>query len=354
MLTNVIFFALGLTGLIIGAELLVRGASRLAVAAGISPLVIGLTVVALGTSTPEAAVTIDAAMTGRTDLAMGNVVGSNILNILLILGIAAIVAPLAVNSQLIRQEVPIMIGVSALLIALAYDGGISRVEAGFLFALLIAYTGFLVWQARSGGATEADSPDVAELTEPSRIPAPVLLIAGFALLILGGHWLVESATEFARAFGVSELVIGLTVVAVGTSMPEAATAVAAVLRGETDMAIGNAVGSNLMNILACLGLAGMVSPTGLPTAPALLNFDLWVMLGAAILCLPIIVSGRRISRGEGMLLLGYCAAYLIYTLLAATHHDALPAFSNVMLWVVIPLTTLTLLVSLLVPKKHSN
>jgi cation:H+ antiporter len=349
MLVNVILFVLGLACLIAGAEFLVRGASRLAVAAGISPLVIGLTVVALGTSTPEAAVTIDAAMAGQTDLALGNVVGSNIFNILLILGISAIVAPLAVNSQLIRQEVPIMIGVFLLLIALAYDGAVSRWEAGLLFSLLIVYTGFLVWQAKSGTATNADSPDVAELTTPGKFPAPVLVIAGFALLVLGGHWLVGSATEFARAFGVSELVIGLTVVAVGTSMPEAATAVAAVMRGETDMAIGNAVGSNLMNVLACLGLAGMVSPTGLPAAPALLNFDLWVMLGASVLCLPIIITGRRISRGEGCLLLGYCIAYLVYTLLAATHHDALPAFSNAMLWVVIPITVLTLLGSLLIP-----
>jgi len=174
-----------------------------------------------------------------------------------------------------------MIGVSILLIVLAYDGAVQRWEAALLFVLLLVYTGFLVWQARSGTATDADSLDVTELTTPSKVPAPVLVVAGFALLVLGGHWLVGSATEFARAFGVSELVIGLTVVAVGTSMPEAATAVAAVMRGETDMAIGNAVGSNMMNILACLGLAGMVSPTGLPAAPALLNFDLWVMLAAA-------------------------------------------------------------------------
>jgi cation:H+ antiporter len=162
-------------------------------------------------------------------------------------------------------------------------------------------------------------------------------------LALGGHWLVESATVFARALGISELVIGLTVVAIGTSLPEVATSVMAIIRGERDMAVGNIVGSNLFNILCCLGLAGMLSPIGLPAPPALMNFDIWIMVITAACCLPIIVTGRRVSRPEGATLLAYCVAYVAYTLLAATHHDALQEFSYVMAVFVVPLSVFVLL-----------
>ncbi len=354
MLLNFLIFGLGLALLIVGADTMVNGASRLAVRFGVTPLVIGLTVVAFGTSAPEAAVSIDATLSGSPDMAMGNVVGSNIFNILLILGLTALLAPLTVDSQLIRKEVPIMIAVSVLLIVLISDGLLSRLEAGVLLGLLLAYTAYLVIQAKRGGATVDDVPESVlqedGATEASgiinRLPAPVLVLAGLVMLVLGGHWLVAAASDIARQFGVSDLVIGLSIVALGTSMPEAATSMAAVWRGQREMAIGNAVGSNLMNILGCLGAAGLVSNNGLTAPPALLNFDIWVMLAAAIICLPIIVTGRRISRSEGMLLLAYCLAYLGYTLLAATHHDALPAYSNITLWVVGPLTVLVMLRSL--------
>jgi cation:H+ antiporter len=354
MLLNFLIFGLGLGLLIVGADTMVNGASRLAVRFGVTPLVIGLTVVAFGTSAPEAAVSIDATLSGSPDMAMGNVVGSNIFNILLILGLTALLAPLTVDSQLIRKEVPIMIGVTVLLIVLISDGLLSRLEAGTLLGLLLAYTLYLVVEARRGGATPSDVPESvlndAEETEASgflgRIPAPVLVLAGLAMLVFGGHWLVAAASDIARQLGVSDLVIGLSIVALGTSMPEAATSMAAVWRGQRDMAIGNAVGSNLMNILGCLGAAGAVSTNGLTAPAALLNFDVWVMLGAAVICLPIIITGRRISRSEGFLLLAYCLAYLGYTLLAATHHDALPAYSNITLWVVGPLTVLVMLRSL--------
>lgn len=355
MLIDLLLFAVGLTALIVGADLLVYGASRVASAAGVSPLVIGLTVVSLGTSAPEAAVSIEAAMSGSTDLALGNVVGSNIFNILLILGLTAVIAPITVNSQLIRQEVPIMIGVTLLLIALIADGGLSRPESAVLLALLVVYISFLVFQGkRKGKSLQADTESFVQASAEGglsgmthRLPAPLLILIGLALLVAGGHWLVTAATSIAREFGVSELIIGLTVVALGTSMPEVATSIAAVLRGERDIAIGNAVGSNLMNILGCLGAAGVVSANGLIAPSALLNFDIWVMLAAAVICVPIIITGKLISRSEGLLLLAYCFAYLTYTLLVATHHDALPAYSTAVIWVVGPLTALILIMSMI-------
>ncbi|MEZ5651147.1 MAG: calcium/sodium antiporter [Burkholderiaceae bacterium] len=351
MLVETLMFVAGLVLLVVGAELTVNGGSRVATTFGISPLVVGLTVVAFGTSAPETAVTVGAALDGRTDIALGNVVGSNIFNILLILGLSAVIAPLHVNRQLIRQEVPLMIAVSVLLAGLLLDGGLARIEAAVLFLLLIAYTVFLVVQARRGQRRgEAEASDTGDPLAGSwldRVPAPILIVLGIAGLALGGQWLVDSASAFARALGVSELVIGLTVVAIGTSLPEVAASLMAIIRGQRDMAVGNIVGSNIFNVLCCLGLAGMVSSTGLPAPSALMRFDIWVMVATAACCLPIIVSGRRVSRGEGALLLTYCVAYILYTLMAATHHDALPAFSYVMAVFVVPLSALVLLANVL-------
>ena len=348
MLMQVLLFVVGLAALVIGAEVMVRGASRLAVTWGISPLVVGLTVVAFGTSAPEMAVSVDAALSGSSDLAIGNVVGSNIANILLILGISALVAPLLVHEQIIRQEIPVMIGASLLVLVLALDGSIGRVEAVLLFALVIAYTVFLVVQSRR--ASQAASDEFS-----SEIPTSqwdrhwgvqvALVIGGLALLVLGADWLVGAAVVFARHFGVSDLVIGLTVVAVGTSMPEIATSLIAALRGQRDIAVGNVVGSNIFNLLAVLGAAGMVSASGLDVPEAARNFDLWVMLAVAFACLPILLTGREIARWEGAVFLGYYAAYLLYLVLAAQRHDSLPAYSNIMLSYVIPLTVVTLGVS---------
>jgi cation:H+ antiporter len=343
-------FVLGLAALVIGAEAMVRGASRLAVSWGISPLVVGLTVVAFGTSAPEMAVSVGAALSGASDLAIGNVVGSNIANVLLILGISALIAPLLVHEQIIRQEVPIMIGATLLVAVMALDGGISRIEAGLLFALVIAYTVFLVVQSRR--ASQAVEDEFA-----SEIPTSqwdrhwsvqaALVLGGLALLVLGADWLVGAAVVFAKYFGVSDLVIGLTVVAVGTSMPEIATSLIAALRGQRDIAVGNVVGSNVFNLLAVLGAAGMVSMGGLDVPEAARNFDLWVMLAVAFACLPILLTGREIARWEGVVFLGYYAAYLLYLVLAAQQHDSLPAYSGIMLSYVMPLTVVTLAVSFL-------
>lgn len=350
MLMQALMFVLGLVALIIGAEAMVRGASRLAVSWGISPLVVGLTVVAFGTSAPEMAVSVGAALAGTTDLAIGNVVGSNIANVLLILGISALVAPLLVAEQIIRQEIPIMIGASLVVVAMALDSAIGRAEAALLVALVIAYTVFLIMQSRR--ASQAAADEFAGEISTSRWDRhwsvqTLLVVGGLSLLVLGAGWLVDAAVTFAKVLGVSDLVIGLTVVAVGTSMPEIATSLIAALRGQRDIAVGNVVGSNIFNLLAVLGAAGLVSAEGLGVHEAARNFDLWVMLAVAFACLPILLTGREIARWEGAVFLGYYAAYTTYLVLAAQEHDALPAYSGVMLSYVMPLTVVTLVVSFL-------
>ena len=348
---NILIFLGGLILLVIGANVLVRGASKLALSFGISPLVVGLTIVAFGTSAPEVAVSVGAVLDGKTDIAIGNVVGSNIFNVLFILGISALIAPLVVNIQLIRQEVPIMIGASLLLLALGLDSRLSFFDGGVLFVLLVSYTVFLVVQSRR--ETQAAKDEYAREIKPAeagawddRLPAQLLLIgAGLAALVFGSEYLVQASVNFAKALGVSDLIIGLTIVAAGTSMPEVATSITAAIKGERDIAVGNVVGSNTFNILGCLGLSGLVSgDLGLAMAPSLLAFDIWVMLAVALACLPVFSTGREIARWEGGVFLGYYVAYVAYLVLAAQQHDALQAFSGVMLGFVVPLTVVTLVV----------
>ena len=358
MITALLFVA-GLVGLVAGAELLVRGASKLALSFGLSPLVVGLTVVAFGTSAPEMAVSVGAAMSGQTDLAVGNVVGSNIFNVLVILGLSALITPLLVDVQLIRQEVPIMIGASVLLLVLSLDGRIAFTDAALLLVLQVAYTVFLVRQSRAQNL-KAETVYAAELGHPdaqawdARLPAQIgLIVVGLALLVGGSQALVSAAVTLAKAFGVSDLVIGLTIVAAGTSLPEVAASVMAALRGQRDIAVGNVVGSNLFNILGCLGLAGLVSDQGLPVPAAALDFDLWVMVAAALACLPVFVSGREVARWEGGVFLAYYVAYAAWLVLTAQQHAALGMFSAAMLGFVVPLTVVTLFVVLLKPSAGS-
>ncbi len=351
---NILLFVAGLAALVVGASLLVRGASNLALSFGISPLVVGLTIVAFGTSAPEVAVSVAAVMDGNTNIALGNVVGSNIFNVLFILGLSALITPLVVNVQLIRQEVPIMIGASLLLAALCLDGNLSFWEGGLLFGLLLAYTGFLVVQSRreTKAAQELLSDEVKPAVSgawDSKLPAQLALIAvGLAALVFGSEWLVTAAINFAKALGVSDLVIGLTIVAAGTSMPEVATSITAAIKGERDIAVGNVVGSNTFNILGCVGLSGIVSgDLGLAVAPSLLAFDMWVMLAVAVACLPVFMTGREIARWEGGVFLAYYVAYVAYLIMASQQHDALGTFSAAMMSFVIPITVITLVVVVL-------
>ena len=351
MLTHVLFFVLGIVALIAGAEALVRGASKIALSLGISPLVVGLTIVAVGTSSPEVAVSVGAVLNGSTDIAVGNVVGSNILNVLLILGISALIAPLVVHSQLIRQEVPIMIGASLLLVVMVLDGKLGRLDAALLAILLAGYMVFLVMQSRAESAEIRD--EYAEsVCRPGEWDShwavqALLIVIGLGLLVLGSDWLVESSIAFARAMGVSDLIIGLTIIAAGTSMPELAASIMAAVRGERDIAVGNVIGSNTFNILGCLGISGLVSRDGLSIAPAVLNFDLWVMVAVAVACLPVFIAGREIGRRKGLLFVGYYVAYVAYLILGAQDHDALDEYSAIMIGFVLPITVVTLVAMLI-------
>lgn len=348
---TLVLFVVGLVLLVGGAEALVRGASGLAAAAGISPLVIGLTVVAYGTSAPEMAVSVQSAFNGQADIAIGNVVGSNIFNVLFILGVAALITPLIVSGQLIRRDVPLMIGLSIILLVMGLDGQLGRLDGLILFLGVIAYTSWSIWQSRR--ETQQLKAEYAqefgrEQPKGARQMAMQLLyiFVGLGLLVLGSNWLVDGAVAIAELFGVSQLVIGLTVVAAGTSLPEVATSIVASLRGERDIAVGNVVGSNIFNILSVLGLAALVSPQAIPVAPTALAFDLPVMIAVAVACLPIFFTGGVIARWEGLLFLGYYVAYTTYLVLSVTRPQFVPDFKMVMLWGVMPLTALALLISL--------
>jgi cation:H+ antiporter len=326
--------------LIGGAEQLVRGSSRLALAAGVSPLVVGLTVVAFGTSAPELAVSVRSALSSQAqaDIAIGNVVGSNICNILLILGLSAVIAPLAISARLIRQDVPVMIGISLLLLLLALNGSIGRWDGALLFGGVVCFTGIIFYQGRRQNVPLP----VGEVGEADLQPSRVLfdighIIVGLVLLVVGSNWLIDGAVSIARSLAVSELVIGLTLIAIGTSLPELATSVLASLRGQRDIAVGNAIGSNIFNILAVLGLTALVAPNGVRVAPSVLYFDLPVMIAVAIACLPIFFTGYSISRFEGLIFLGGYGAYTAYLIMAAQDHDALPFLNQVVLLFVVPL-----------------
>ena len=351
MTLQIVLLVAGLVLLLFGAEMLVRGASRMAAALGISPLVIGLTVVAFGTSSPEIAVSVQSALAGQSGLALGNVVGSNIFNILLILGLSAVITPLVVSRQLVRLDVPIMIGVTLLVWPLGWNGVISRLEGAILAALLLAYIFVLIRLGRS--EPEPEEPDPAKVASPRAWLLNIaLFVIGLAMLVFGSRWLVAGALEIAAAFGVSELIIGLTIVAAGTSLPEVATSIIAAVRGERDIAVGNVIGSCIFNILAVLGVASLVSPAGIAVPQAALGFDIPMMIAVSIAAFPIFLTGYVISRAEGVAFLFYYVAYTAYLILQATEHDALPIFNAVLLMFIIPIMALTAVMVLL--RRHGD
>ncbi len=345
MLATMLTFALGLAALTAGGEFLIRSSSRLASEYGVSRLLIGLTVVAFGTSAPEAVVSVMAALNGASDLALGNVVGSNILNVLFILGLSAVIVPLAVSAQVVRFDVPFLLAISVLCFVFARDGTVSRWDGLILLAVLLVH---IILSYRNGlRAGLGDSGLPAELPRSptrwrGRAITILIVLASLLLLVLGSRWLVQSAVILARWLGLSELVIGLTIVALGTSLPEVATSVMAACRGERDIAVGNVIGSNIFNLLGVLGLAAALAPGGITVSPAILAFDLPVMMAVALLCLPIFFTGMIVFRWEGVLLLGYFVIYTAYIVLRATEHDALTGFTTLVAWVVIPLTVITL------------
>lgn len=299
----------GLVLLYLGAELLVRGAVRTAVCLGVSPLVIGLTVVAYGTSAPELTVSVQAALEHLGDLAAGNVVGSNTFNIALILGVSSLICPISVRVQLVRQDVPVMIGVSLLCVLFFWDRHLSRLEGFFLFAGFLFYTAWIFYQAKR-------QPQPLAIPTSSVLPrggkkgiwlAIIGCVGGLLFLVAGSKSLIVGSVRMARYFGVSEVIIGLTIVSGGTSLPELATSVLAAIRRQPDIALGNIAGSNIFNILAILGLSSLVVPY---SAPGLTGFDLGMMLATAILSLIFLRTRFTLSRLEGGIFLCIYAFYL--------------------------------------------
>jgi cation:H+ antiporter len=309
-LVNVILLATGTLLLYLGGESMVRSAVRLACHWGVKPMIVGLTIVAFGTSTPELFASLLAAISGSPDIALGNVIGSNIANIGLILGLTALISPIRTHARFIRREVPIMLGVAALLLGLVALGDVTRLAGGVLVALVAFY---LVVLMRGG-----EAPDVEEEFEREYGPGeggsqllPWLgLVAGLLLLSGGAQLLVTGATGIARALGIAELTIGLSLVAVGTSLPELFTSVVAAVRKEPDIALGNVVGSNILNILVVLGGTALVSPIAVPTEGGV-AWDVLIMLGLSVLLLPFLLTGLRLGRRESVLLLAAYAAYLV-------------------------------------------
>ncbi|TXD39053.1 calcium/sodium antiporter [Lujinxingia vulgaris] len=360
MLIAVGLVLVGFVVLMLGAEVLVRGASGLALAMGITPLVVGLTVVALGTSAPEIAVSVGAALGGTGDLALGNVIGSNIFNVLFILGLSAIITPLVVHNAIVRRDVPVMIAASALVWWMARDGVLVRMEAVALCGGLVAYIVALLLEARanpepldaalveaaaehaaSEGSTSPEDP-VGGATWKARLLQVAMIPAGVGLLVLGAGWLVDGAKTIALGLGVSELVVGLTLVAAGTSLPEVATSVLAGLRGQRDLAVGNVIGSNIFNLLAVLGAAGVVSPQGLSVAAASLAFDLPLMVAVAVACLPIVFTSKRVDRWEGVVFMAFYLAFVLYVVFTATEQSYAADFKVAAFGFIGPLVLLTL------------
>lgn len=346
----------GLLLLVLGGEFLVRGASALARRVGISSLVVGLTVVSAATSAPELAVTVGAVLSDEPGLAVGNVVGSNIVNVLLILGLSALVIPLVVKQRLVRFDLPLMVALSVGLLLVSLDGLVSAVDGLVLFSAVVVHGVLTVVLGRReakspvrpvGSAGSSPAADVAgEDEEPPATSAGrsvLLVVLGVALLVGGATLLVEGAVNIATTLGVSSLVVGLTVVAVGTALPELATAIIAVRRGERDLAVGNVVGSNIFNIGVVLGLPALISLEGIPVASAAVAFDMPVMLAAALALLPVAFTGFAVARWEGALFVALYLAYTGYVVLAATAHDALEGFTAVMAWFVLPLVVVTLI-----------
>ena len=307
MITSLTLLILSLVALYIGAGWLVQGSSALAFKAKISPLVVGLTIVAFGTSAPELVVSLNATLKGEGDIAIGNIIGSNIFNIGIILGVSATICPLQVKKQLLRIDIPVMLAATVLLTILFWNGTLGRTEGLFFLTGIIIYTIFSLFYSRKHGE-EGPSEELEE--QPKHWAADTLaIVGGLVVLVFASRLLVDNAVSIAKELGVSEAVIGLTIVAAGTSMPELATSIVAAYK--TDIAIGNIVGSNLFNILAIAGSCSLIHPI---EAKNVNYIDLLVMLGISVLLLPLVKSGQKISRTEGFVLILFYVIYMFWLL----------------------------------------
>ena len=323
----------GLLLLIAGAELLVRAAVGLSARLHVRPLIIGLSVVAVGSSAPQMAVSLQATLAQNADIAVGSVIGSSIFNILVTLGLSALIIPLRVSRQLVRLDIPLMIGAALLVFVLAWNEELTRLDGVLLLIALAVYLGLLLRQSRHSGRPHPMGVDAAQMTWFKSLS---MIVLGLAMLIFAGHLLLGAAVEVATDLGLSERVIGLTIVAISTSLPELATSLIAALRGQRDIAVGNVIGSNLFNLLGVLGVTALVAPTPLSVSPNALDFDLPVMLGVAVLCLPVFYSGYRVTRAEGLLFLGLYLAYGLHVVSFTTGMPLAGQLERLMLFYVLP------------------
>ena len=322
----------GLVLLVAGAQLLVRCAEHIAAKLKVRPLLIGLTVVAMGSSAPQMTVSLQAAFNDTADIAVGSVIGSNIFNILVTLGLSALIIPLRVSRQLVRIDIPLMILASAMVFTLALNHQLDRLDGVLLLGGLLIYLLLLLHQSRHSGHHHPhhDRPPTSWLR--------TLSLMGCALLLLGvaGHLLLGAALEVASELGLSERIIGLTIVAVSTSLPELATSLIAAFRGQREIAVGNVIGSNVFNLLGVLGLTALLAPSPLSVSPNALAFDLPVMLGVAALCLPVFYSGYRVTRVEGLLFLGLYLAYGLHVVSFTTGMPLASKLEHLMLFYILP------------------
>lgn len=341
---TVLLFIIGLVTLIGGAELFLKSVDKFGAAWSVSPVVMGLTVVAFATGAPELAISLQAAAEGRPDLVLGNILGSNVANILLILGIAGLVKPLKITKRIIRIDVPMVIAASVLLYVLAMDGSLTPLDGGIILFALLAYSLFMYSQIRKDRAAnkKLDSQDLPEVGEPVTTlfygKYILLLLAGLVLIVMGSRWMVDAAVQIAEILGISELIIGLTIVSIGTSLPEVATSLSSVRKGDSDTAVANVMGSNLYNILLTLGLTIVVAPGALDVSLEVINLDLPIMLIVAGACIPLFIPGSKLDRGEAGGFLFYYLSYMAYLTLMAIDHPFKENFEWFILWICIPLT----------------
>ncbi|MGY2377019.1 calcium/sodium antiporter [Pseudomonas sp. SDO524_S393] len=322
----------GLVLLILGAEILVRAAVRLAASLKVRPLIIGLSIVAFGSSAPQMTVSLQATLAGNTDIAVGSVIGSSIFNILVTLGLSALVIPLRVSRQLVRLDIPVMILAGLLVFTLAANEELTPLDGLLLLIALVAYLGLLHYQSR-----HSRRPRTFEtVTQAPWLSSALLMLGGLLVLVLAGHLLLGAAVDVASDLGLSERIIGLTLIGVGTSLPCLATSLIAAVRGEREIAVGNVIGSNLFNLLGVLGFTALVAPSPLSVSPNALDFDLPVMLGVVVLCLPVFYSGYRVTRVEGLVLLGLYLAYGLHVVSFTTGMPLANKLEQLMLYYVLP------------------
>ncbi|HKK24163.1 MAG TPA: calcium/sodium antiporter [Gracilimonas sp.] len=349
---TVFLFILGLAVLIGGAELFLRAVDKFGAAWSVSPVVMGLTVVAFATGAPELAISLQAAIDGKPDLVLGNILGSNVANILLILGIAGLVHPLKITNRIIKVDVPMVIMASTLLFILAIDGLLSPLDGGIIFMGLILYSIFMYFQIKKDR-----KQNKRKKSEEVKLDEPVtpqfygkyilLLLGGLVFIVLGSRWMVASAVEIAGILGISELIIGLTIVSIGTSLPEVATSVSAVRHGDSDTAVANVMGSNLYNILLTLSLTVLIAPGAIDVSQEAINLDLPIMLIVAIACLPLFWPGKELGRKEAIGFLFYYVAYMTYLVFLAMEHPFKETMEVIMVWGIFPITAFLVILKFL-------